>query len=477
MFKAIIYLYQPAYAKTVVYMLQAAEYNAAQFIKWYWRTMDFKRVSYRKDLVYTASAKTLLTVLRAGIFSQEVVAALLIITGLSDDSTFMTVYGIVLFLIAPILWAHLIVVPLYLGNWLIIKPLYAIKIRRSSRIFAHHPGVRIAIAGSYGKTTMKEILKVVLGEAKKVAATPANRNVSISHAQFAQQLKGDEDILIIEYGEGAPGDIARFAKKTHPSYGIITGLAPAHLDRYKTLRQAAKDIFSLAGFVDRGKLFVNNQSPAMADFTKKDYVLFDDSGINGWKVTNVGLSNKGVSFELNGKAGHLKLKSKLLGRHQIAPLVLAAYLGKAFGLSDKQIVAGITKIEPFEHRMNTYQLSGAWVIDDTYNGNIEGMKAGLSLLRELDATRKIYVTPGLVDQGAEEKRVHKELGEAICEANPDKVILMKHSVTDYILEGLRDYKGELVIEEDPLDFYTNLDKFVAAGDLVLLQNDWPDNYN
>jgi UDP-N-acetylmuramyl pentapeptide synthase len=105
------------------------------------------------------------------------------------------------------------------------------------------------------------------------------------------------------------------------------------------------------------------------------------------------------------------------------------------------------------------------------------MKAGLSLLRELDATRKIYVTPGLVDQGAEEKRVHKELGEAICEANPDKVILMKHSVTDYILEGLRDYKGELVIEEDPLDFYTNLDKFVAAGDLVLLQNDWPDNYN
>ena len=127
--------------------------------------------------------------------------------------------------------------------------------------------------------------------------------------------------------------------------------------------------------------------------------------------------------------------------------------------------------------MRPYQLSGAWIIDDTYNGNIEGMKAGLALLKDLEAKRKIYVTPGLVDQGAEEKRVHRELGEAIADASPDKVILMRHSVTPFILDGLRDFKGELIVEDDPLDFYANLDKFVAAGDLVLMQNDWPDNYN
>jgi UDP-N-acetylmuramoyl-tripeptide--D-alanyl-D-alanine ligase len=185
---------------------------------------------------------------------------------------------------------------------------------------------------------------------------------------------------------------------------------------------------------------------------------------------------KGLSFRLGGKDG-LDVKSSLLGRHLIAPLALAVYLARQYGLTDKQIQAGIAKIESFEHRMKPYQLSGAWIIDDTYNGNIEGMKAGLALLSDLDAKRKVYVTPGLVDQGADSDSIHVELGQAITKAAPDEVILMKHSVTDSIVKGMAKYKGQLTIEEDPLNFYTNLDKYVAAGDLVLLQNDWPDQYN
>lgn len=477
MLRAIIYLYRPAYARTIIYMLQASEYNPAQFIKWYWRAIDFRRIAYRKSLVPTRAARMLLIAFQLGFLIEVSIAAGLVVLGFSSNDNYQIIYGLILFLITPVLWAHLIVVPLYLGNWLIIKPLYSIKIRRASRIFANHPGVKIAIAGSYGKTTMKEILLTVLSQAKRVAATPANRNVSISHAQFAENLKNDEDILIIEYGEGAPGDVARFAKKTHPNLGVITGLAPAHLDKYKTLHAAGKDIFSLANFVKDSELFVNTESPAVADFLKENYMQFDSEGISGWKVSDVKLSINGISFNLSGKNGKLAVKSQLLGRHQIAPLVLAAFLGKKYGLSDKQITSGISKIKPFEHRMKPYQLSGAWIIDDTYNGNIEGMKAGLVLLKELKAKRKIYVTPGLVDQGSEERRVHNQLGEAITETNPDKVVLMRHSVTPHIVDGLRDYKGEVIIEDDPLDFYLNLDKFVAAGDLVLMQNDWPDNYN
>ena len=107
------------------------------------------------------------------------------------------------------------------------------------------------------------------------------------------------------------------------------------------------------------------------------------------------------------------------------------------------------------------------------------MLAGLKLLKELPAKRKIYVTPGLVDQGKDSPVIHRRLGEAIARAQPDLVVLMRHSVTDEIVDGIKakNYKGQLVIEEDPLNFYTHLDQFVAAGDLVLLQNDWPDQYN
>jgi UDP-N-acetylmuramoyl-tripeptide--D-alanyl-D-alanine ligase len=128
--------------------------------------------------------------------------------------------------------------------------------------------------------------------------------------------------------------------------------------------------------------------------------------------------------------------------------------------------------------MQPYQLSGAWIIDDTYNGNLEGIRAGTQLLRDIEAKRKLYVTPGLVDQGDETERVHIEVGKLIAHAQPDIVVLINNSVTNYIEKGLKAGKfgGRLQIEEKPLDFYTNLSHFVANGDFVVMQNDWTDNY-
>src|SRR6185503_13001801 len=109
--------------------------------------------------------------------------------------------------------------------------------------------------------------------------------------------------------------------------------------------------------------------------------------------------------------------------------VLAAALAHQFGLSKAQIKAGIAATKPFEHRMEPYQLAGAWVIDDSYNGNIDGIRAGTQLLKDLPAKRKIYVTPGLVDQGQESGKIHEEMGRLIASARPDMVVLMEHSVT------------------------------------------------
>jgi UDP-N-acetylmuramyl pentapeptide synthase len=100
------------------------------------------------------------------------------------------------------------------------------------------------------------------------------------------------------------------------------------------------------------------------------------------------------------------------------------------------------------------------------------------LLKDLEATRKIYVTPGLVDQGEEKASVHHDIGRLIADARPDMVVLMQNSATGYIQGGLKDagFKGEIRIETDPLQFYSNLNHFVAHGDLVVMQNDWTDNY-
>ena len=158
---------------------------------------------------------------------------------------------------------------------------------------------------------------------------------------------------------------------------------------------------------------------------------------------------------------------------------MVAVLAIQLGLSKTQIEDGIAKTTPFEHRMQPRVLAGATILDDTYNGNVEGILAGLELLRELPAKRKIYVTPGLVDQGEETEPVHHQIAKKLYDVAPDLIVLMDNSATKIIEDALAklNYNGMIQVEADPLKFYQNIDKVIAAGDLVMMQNDWTDNYN
>lgn len=478
--RALYALYRPRFASTVVYMLQSTEYQVGPYLAWFWRTQNFATVMKRRSLERTKAARLLRGALLFGMAVQIVIGIRFILLGSLGDMTGGVYFGLAILISYPIVWAHLVVIPLELGRIFIVEPKIAESIKRSEQIFRDHPGVKIAVAGSYGKTSMKELLLTVLSEGLAVAATPANKNVASSHAIFASKLTGDEDILIIEYGESAPGDIMKFANTTHPTHGIITGLAPAHLDHYKTLEAAGQDIFSLADYLQGENVYANGDSLPMLPFIQeaKGVRVYDSAGALGWRVKDLQLTPDSTSFALTKGKQTLKLKSRLLGKHQVGPLSIAAVLALELGLTQKQVVAGIAKTEPFQHRMQPRQLGGAWIIDDTYNGNLEGVRAGTTLLASLVGKRKFYVTPGLVDQGEEKQRVHVEMGRLIADAKPDKIVLMKNSVTQYIEEGLikGGFNGELQIETEPLEFYKNLEHIVAAGDIVLMQNDWTDNY-
>ncbi len=478
MIKGLISLYLPSYPQVIIYMLQSTEYQPKEFLRWYWRTQNFNNVAKRRELDKTRRARSLLNFMRVGMIIEILLGILLVYLGLYQSLVGGVAFGLALIFAYPVVWAHLIVLPLIIGKQLIAKPSAKKAVNISEQVFANHPGKKIAVAGSYGKTTMKELLKTVLSEGLKVEATPANKNVALSHANFAKSLAGDEDVLIIEYGEGEPGDVERFATTTHPTHGVITGLAPAHLDHYKTLQAAGQDIFSLATYLKGKNVYVNADSPETKAFMNNDYHKFDNKGALGWQVTDTETGIDGTSFTMQKGKQSMSLKSKLVGLHQVGFLAFVAALADELGLNNQQIIDGIAKTEPFEHRMQPYELNGANIIDDTYNGNLEGIRAGTAILKEVDAKRKIYVTPGLVDQGDESERVHKQVGRLIAEANPNLVVLMKNSATKFIKSGLKTgkYSGEIRVEDNPLEFYTNLPHFVASGDLVVMQNDWTDNY-
>ncbi|MFZ3009975.1 MAG: Mur ligase family protein, partial [Candidatus Microsaccharimonas sp.] len=217
--------YVPGYLKTLLYMLQNTEYKIGDYLRWYFRTSDFRRVMKRRGLDMTPKVKLLLVVLRF-------LTLLFIITvGLCIYHFYLTAHwgwivaAILVALSAPKLLAGMIIIPLVIGDMFIQKPRERTIIHRAKDILNEHPGIRIAIAGSYGKTTAKEMLLAVLKQGKNVSATPGNMNTDIGISRFAQKLNGDEDILIFELGEEKVGDVARLSRLTVPDIGVITGIA------------------------------------------------------------------------------------------------------------------------------------------------------------------------------------------------------------------------------------------------------------
>lgn len=468
--KRLISFYHPKLPVYLVYMLQQVEYDPHKLLRWIIRIPNLTRIMYRQRLVVTDKARMLI------IFGYGLWMFFLILSFLVGIISLLT--GLVLLLMVPFLTIICLYAAILLAWQLIEEPRRKKQINTAKKIFTKHKGTKIAIAGSYGKTSMKELLEAVLRSEKKIAATPGNQNVLISHARWANTLSGGEDILLIEYGEGEPGDIDRFARVSHPDLAIITGLAPNHLDRYKTLHNVVNDLFSIEKFVSSKQLFINMEDAGLNQKAPSGINGYSRDHVLGWRIKNIEISLEGTSFSMVKGTKKLTIHSRLLGRHQVGPIALAAALADKFGISSEAIKQSIAEVKPYEHRMQPRHVNGAWVIDDTYNGNIEGIKAGLELLSELPAKRKLYITPGLVDQGRETQRIHREIGAAIAKASPTKVILMQNSATKYIQDGLiaASYAGSVEIIEKPLEFYTNLEHLLAAGDLVLMQNDWTDNY-
>src|ERR1039458_9183661 len=164
MIRGFISLYLPSYPTTLIYMLQSSEYRVGPYLQWYWRTKDYSTVEQRRALELTRPARLLLLAVRLGIIIQILAAVLLIYLGGWHSLTGGVAFGLALFVAYPVLWAHLLIVPLIIGRELSSKPQAKRLNRASTASFAKHPGIKIAVAGSYGKTTMKELLSTVLSE-------------------------------------------------------------------------------------------------------------------------------------------------------------------------------------------------------------------------------------------------------------------------------------------------------------------------
>lgn len=470
-FTRFLSLYGPSYEKAVVYMLQKSEYKIGRFLRWYFKLPNFSKIFYRGELQKTPVTKAILSILILTRLS-------LIITGLFliwKGKLFPV--GPTLILLAPLIVLLVAIATVSFFDLILVQPQRRKLNKKAEQIFKNSKAKKIAILGSYGKTTVKELLAQVLASKYKVAFTPGNMNTQVAHARFALSLKGDEDFIIVEYGEEEPGDIAKMAEVTSPDYAVITGMAPAHMDFLKSLDGVADELGSILQFVDKSKVFWNGDSEILVDYLGSKLEgssSYSTQKTLGQKLGKIDATSiDGIKF----KWGDITVQSQLLGQHMAGPLSLVAGLAERFGLSKNEIQPATLKTKAFDARMQPIKLGPATMINDGYNGNIEGIRAGIETLAKLEISgRKLYATPGLIAQGAENEAVHQQIAQMLAEANFDKIYLFKNANTEVIKEAMIKLKAPNAVEmvENPLEFLQGIQSFLAAGDVILVQNDLPD---
>jgi UDP-N-acetylmuramoyl-tripeptide--D-alanyl-D-alanine ligase len=476
MIKGFLSRYRPRYLRSLAYLLQASEYKIGDYLAWFHKVKDFSTVEKRKELIRTSKSLTTLILL-------SILLAIFLIAGiwvfLVISAPYWWIFAVLFLLLLPYLLAYGIIVPLWLVQLVVQKPVEWVVVGRAKKILKNHKAIKIAIAGSFGKTSMREIVGTVLSEGKKVALPPHSYNTPLGISAFVKSLKGDEEVIVFELGEYYPGDVRKLCGLTQPDVGIITGVNEAHLQKFKTLARTARTIFELSDYLGDKPVYVNGESEIGKKYALATHILYDRHGIGTWRIEDPATSLDGTSFVFGDGKIKLKIHSELLGLHQLGPLAVAAHLALQLGLTPTQVEAGSRKTKPFDHRLEKkVDANGVITLDDSYNGNPHGVRAVIEFLGSLKDHRRWYVTPGLVEMGARTQIVHRDIGKELAEAGIEKVVLIKNSVTPHIAEGLREnnYKGEIIWFDDALTAFAALPLLTVRGDVVLLQNDWPDQY-
>lgn len=475
MIKKFLSHYRPRYVRSLAYMLQSSEYDIGEYLSWFHRVKDFSSVEKRKELKKTNKAIVIQVI--SWMFLLAIVSIAFYMFTFSTTMGYGA--GILTLILAPYLLAYGIIIPLLILKFFVQNPLEYVIIRRARNILAKHKGIKIAIAGSFGKTSMREMLRVVLSEEKLVAAPPHSYNTPLGISNFINTLTGNEEVLIFELGEYYPGDVRKLCALVQPDIGFITGVNEAHLQKFKTIDKTVSTIFELADYLKDKPTYVNGESEFAKKNSREGHFVYDRHGVGQLKTQNLHTDLGGTSFTLVHEGSELEISSSLLGLHQVGPLVAVADVAFSLGISEEGVKSGISKTKPFAHRLDpSYKEGGVVVLDDSYNGNPDGVRAVIDFLATLKGRRRFYVTPGLVEMGKQTEFIHKNIGIWLAEAEIEQVVLIRNSVTPYIEQGLKsaNYQGVISWFDDAVYALSSLSLMTAEGDVVLLQNDWPDQY-
>ncbi|MFC3033056.1 UDP-N-acetylmuramoyl-tripeptide--D-alanyl-D-alanine ligase [Pseudoalteromonas fenneropenaei] len=325
----------------------------------------------------------------------------------------------------------------------------------------------IAITGSVGKTTVKEMCAAILRQKGKTLATNGNFNNDIGVPLTLLRLSADDEYAVIELGANHIGEIAYTTQLVSPDVATVCNVAPAHIEGFGSIDgvgQAKGEIFT--GLKANGTALLNDDcsyaNDWLAHLTSQQVQRFAAQTERDYWPSEISLDEVArATFTLHTPQGEARLSLPLSGRHNVVNAIIAAGLTMAVGATLSEVVNGLTQMGEVKGRVNLVKVSSQLtVIDDSYNANVKSVKAAIDLLADLP-TKQVLVLGDMGELGPDANTYHSEIGEYAKAAGLDALFTLgkltahssaafaaaggHYSEREALLDALNAYLAELTL--------------------------------
>lgn len=266
----------------------------------------------------------------------------------------------------------------------------------------------IAITGSNGKTTTKELIYHILSSKYNVLKNEDSKNNLIGVSDTLFKLNNTYDIIVMELGTNHLGEISYLSKMCKPNIGIITNIGSSHLEYFKKRKNIFKEKLSIKDGMDKVNLIVNGDDKYLK---KLKYFKCGIKKKNDLKAYNIEENIDGISFNIYLDKEY-KIKFNNPVKHFICDILLAIKVCLDYGVNIKTIIRQINSFKLINKRMNIIKLDSNIMINDCYNSSLESIKGGLDCLKNIK-NRKVLIIGDILELGKHSKSVHKKINKLI----------------------------------------------------------------